>query len=390
MEQAGIGGSRGGRRPVLFQLSRTHFFALSVDIGVSETVALAVDLSGSVCARLTAPTPKGVAAEGTPSLSVPREAAGQGPGGLGPRQAVQLAVDLLGRLRAQLPPQAVTLGVVVTVPGPVDYETGTVLFSPNLPGWEGVPLRPWLRDALGLPCWIENDANAAAWAERWLGVGRETDNLLFVLVDAGVGSGLVADGELYRGARGTAGELGHITVDMEGPRCNCGNYGCLEAVAAPIGLVPQAVREIRKGHPSRMAEIVQGRLEAIDPDVLLAAAVQRDPLAVSLLQKAGRYIGIGVAAMINLFNPELIVIGGRFPTAFPDLFPAIAATAQARAFQALAGGAKIVPSSLGPDAVALGGAALVLRRFFQQAPGSTGGAGLDGSAALADKATPFH
>ena len=350
IERVGLGDSRGGRRPLLLRLRSDHHYVLSVDIGVTDITAIATNLAGEIRARQS--TPRGSASS---HLSDSQSES---------RATIEQAAQIALALRAQLPVPHDIIGASVTVPGPVRQSDGVVLLSPNLPGWTLVPVRRLFEEASGFSCLLENDANAAAWAEKWLGVATKAHHVIFILVETGIGSGLVANGQIYRGQDGTSGEIGHITVDMEGPRCNCGNFGCLETVASPARLARLAAHEIRKGHPSSMVTMTNGDLDAIDTRILLEAARGNDPLAVSLLQRSGRYIGIGAAALINLFNPDLIVVGGSVIEQYPDILETIRVTAYARAFHAVAGQVRIIRSQLGSLAVPLGGASLVLEQFF--------------------------
>lgn len=207
------------------------------------------------------------------------------------------------------------------------------------------------------------------WAlgEKWYGQGRDAAHFVCVNVGHGIGAGLVLGGVLYHGASGGAGEFGHITVDPEGPRCNCGNRGCLEVMAAGPALLRRVEEALRAGRPSVLRSLWEaGRL--IDGEPITAAAREGDAVAREVLVETGRYLGIGLAGLINLFNPELIIIGGGVAKAWDVLSPPLLATVRERALEPLARRVRIVPSAL-EEATAVGAATMFLAPMFTLAVG---------------------
>lgn len=196
----------------------------------------------------------------------------------------------------------------LAVPGNILASENKVLFSPNLHAIEGMDLKEELEGRTGLPVTVENDANAAAWGEFRFGAGSEVDHLVFITVGTGVGGGVVVNGRLLKGAQGAAGELGHTTLYATGPRCNCGNRGCLEILASGTAIRRRA-REVAAERPDSALGHLASERDILGEDVTRLAE-ERDEVAISVLKEAGRWLGIGLAAFVNIFNPEVIAIGG--------------------------------------------------------------------------------
>jgi glucokinase len=199
-------------------------------------------------------------------------------------------------------------GVCLAVPGSILAVENKVIDSPNLHAIEGVPLKDEIEDRTGLQVTVENDANAAAWGEFRFGAGSEVDHLVFLTLGTGVGGGVISHGVLLRGAQGAGGELGHVTIQATGPRCNCGNHGCLEALASGTAIGRRA-REVA----SEKSNSALGRL-AIERKVLgedvTELARKGDEAALTVLEEAGTWLGIGVASFVNIFNPQVVAVGG--------------------------------------------------------------------------------
>ena len=189
--------------------------------------------------------------------------------------------------------------------GPVQAEEGRVVLSHHVPGWEGFPLKEWLEERFGAPAVVENDANSGALGEWAFGSGRGTRSFLYVTVSTGIGGGWILNGEIYRGADGLAGEIGHLTVDPEGPVCTCGRRGCLEAIASGPAIARQARELLATGESS----VLRGLSELTAREVAQAAAAG-DPVAEKVLRGAAQALGLALAQAITLMNPERIAVGG--------------------------------------------------------------------------------
>jgi glucokinase len=197
----------------------------------------------------------------------------------------------------------------IASPGWVDSEAGVVPAAPQLIGWRDVPIVQLLHDRLGIPVRLENDANAAALGENVFGAGRGARHMLYITVSTGVGGGIIAGGELYGGARGSAGEIGHTVIDPGGPLCGCGNHGCLEAVASGSGIARRAEAAAGRGDSEALAAYLEreGRISA---RMAAEAAKAGDAASIALFDDAGRYLGIALANAVNLLSPEAIILGG--------------------------------------------------------------------------------
>ena len=256
------------------------------------------------------------------------------------------------------------IGIGVAAAGILDTNRGIVTTSPNLPNWRNVPLRDILADKLGVVTYMINDASAAALGEHRFGAGKGFDNIVYLTVSTGIGGGIVINGELYSGADGCAGELGHMTVEADGPRCHCGNFGCLEALASGWAVAKAAIKCINDGEKSSIVELVDGRLENITAETVAMAARRGDRMAADIVAEAAKYLGIGLANLVNIFNPELIVISGGLSKMGDMLLKPARKVLKERAFQLPADTVRVVRSRLGSNAGIIGAAAYV---FAQRA-----------------------
>jgi predicted NBD/HSP70 family sugar kinase len=243
-------------------------------------------------------------------------------------------------------PRERVLGVGMGVPGPI-HRAGTIGSAAILPGWTGVPVAERMSERLGLPVWVENDANLGALAEHIWGAGDGCACLVYLKCSAGIGAGFVLNGQIYKGAGGTAGEIGHATVDETGDICRCGNRGCLETYAGATAIARLLTRSL--GQP-------------VDPDTAVQRATDGDLTARRAFVDAGRHIGVVLADVCNLLNPERIVVGGGMGNAIGDLLlDPMREAVQLRAIASAADDVEVVPSGLGERAELLGAVALVLR-----------------------------
>lgn len=253
------------------------------------------------------------------------------------------------------------LGVGIGSPGPLDRETGVVIFTPNL-GWRDFPLRDRVQEAVQLPATLDNDANCATLGEWWIGAARGARHVVGLTLGTGIGGGLILDGRLYHGASDVAGELGHMTIDSTGRRCGCGNYGCLEAYASGPAIAERAREALAGGEPSRLPELVEGDLARLTAAQVYAAAHQGDPLAVQVVRDTARFLGTGVANLLNAFNPEVVVLAGGVAQAGDALFEPMRAEVRRRAFKPAVDACRIVPGVLQGTAGVVGAVATFAQR----------------------------
>ncbi len=256
---------------------------------------------------------------------------------------VAMARESIDRL-AGLDPDAAILGLGVGAPGPLDTARGVVLLTPNL-GWVDMPLRDRLAEALGLDAVLDNDANCAVLGECWVGAARGARHAIGMTIGTGIGGGLVLDGRLHHGASDCAGEIGHMTIDMDGRRCGCGNYGCLEAYASGPAIAMRAIEEIRIGTASRLPEIAGG-VEAITAQTVFEGAKAGDEVALEVVRDTAHYLGAGIANLLNIFNPDLVVIAGGVTQAGDLLFEPLRREVVRRAFRPAVDACRIVPGTL--------------------------------------------
>lgn len=251
-------------------------------------------------------------------------------------------------------------GVGIGSPGPLDRATGTVINTPNL-GWRNFPLRDLISNALHLPATLDNDANCAGYGEWWLGAGRGTRSLVGLTLGTGIGGGIVLNGEIYHGCSDAAGEIGHMTIEANGRRCKCGNYGCLEQYASGPAIAQRAVEGIEAGAESLLTDLVHGRLEDITAATVYEATVQGDPYANEVMKDTAKFLGAGVASIINILNPQMVVIAGGVTRAGEHLFEPLRAEVRRRAFKSAQECCRIVSAEL-PGTAGVVGAAAVFKR----------------------------
>lgn len=247
-------------------------------------------------------------------------------------------------------------GVCLAVPGNILAAENRVIFSPNLHAIEGIPLKDELEPEIGLPLTVENDANAAAWGEFRFGAGSDVDHLVFVTLGTGIGGGVITHGILMRGAQGAGGELGHTTIQATGPRCSCGNHGCLEVMASGSAIRRRA-REVAIEKPGSALDRLASEREILGEDVTRLAR-DGDEAALSVLEEAGTWLGIGLAGFVNVFNPEVVAIGGGVVAAGDLILNAARREIHLRARSPARDLAEVRVATLGPKSGVLGAAAL--------------------------------
>jgi N-acetylglucosamine repressor len=318
--ETGKSDSTGGRPAVLVSLNPEYSRSIGIKVERARVLAAAVDLTGAIRDRAD------ISFETPPS----------------PAEVIASIAKLVEKLSFER-----ILGIGISISGFVDPATGMDLYSPIL-GWRNVPLRDPISQRTGLPVWIENDVNALALAERWYGAGRNYNHFICITVGEGIGAGVVIGGEIYRGAFGGAGELGHITINPDGPVCRCQERGCLEVYASDYFLNEEASR---LGFPD-----IQG---------LIDAARNGDADAKVAFARMGRYLGFGAKNLVNLLNPEAIILGGERMDASDLFLSAIEDEVRRHSFPSEADRLQIVPTELGADGFLIGSATLVAADFFR-------------------------
>lgn len=277
-------------------------------------------------------------------------------------EGVEAVVDeIVAGVESALAAAGKTLGDVSAAgagaPGPMDWRTGVVFAPPNLAGWKDVPLGALLRERLGVPCFVDNDANLACYGEFKSGAGRGVETMCLLTLGTGVGGGIVVFGRLLRGIDGTAAEIGHLKVARDGRACGCGGSGCLEA----YGSVSAMLRTVQEGIDAGRETSLSGR--ELTGEIVSEAAENGDVFAREVLEDTGRWLGLAVASLVNLLNPERVVLTGGMANAGDLLFDPIRRTVDEEAFEVPARRVRIVPGELGGNAGVLGAAAIALDRI---------------------------
>lgn len=334
--------SRGGRPPTLVSFNVQAGCVIGVNVGYTISVAVLTNLGGEVLAKVSRDT--GPDRE-WPSVRRLIE------------RLVAEVIDAAGVDRTRV------WGVGVGVAGWVDNENGISVFSPNF-GWRHVLVRAELMDRLGLPVWVENDARLATLGEWRHGAGRGTTDFACILVGSAIGAGFIIAGRLYEGAHGTAGEIGHTVIDPDGPRCTCGKYGCLEALASGRAIAAAAISELRRGRTSTLWNAVHGEVDLVTASRVGQHARSGDPLSIEVLERAGRYLGSALAIMVNVANPERIAVGGGVSGSGDLIMGPLHESFRRQAVGYSGEQTRIVLAELGKAAGPLGAAELVIGKLL--------------------------
>jgi len=329
------------------QPDRNAPYLLGHDIGGTKLAVTVADRNGKILRKIRRPT----------------EAE------RGPQAVVASLVDMSreAMARAGLSP-AELAGVGVSCGGPLDTETGVVYAPPNLPGWDEVPLKAWLESALSLPVFVENDANASALAEWSFGAGRGCRHMVYMTMSTGIGGGIILDGRLYRGPNDTAGEVGHMTIVENGPACGCGKRGCLEALCSGPSIARRAREKAQAASGSLMVGLAGGDPACITAETVMDAARQDDPAAREIVDETARYMAVGLGNIVNILNPEVIVIGTILVKAQDLLLEPIRAYLRRETWPRVYDTVRVLPAGLGDEVGDL--AAIAVIRQAVQSEGS--------------------
>ncbi len=278
----------------------------------------------------------------------------------GPDAVVDRIVRLAKASMASVPGKTIA-GVGIGSPGPLNTKTGIVLLTPNL-GWVNMPLRDRVSTALALPATLDNDANCAVFGEWWRGAARGASHVVGLTIGTGIGGGIVLNGDVYRGASDIAGEVGHMTIDSTGRLCKCGNYGCLEAYASGPAIAARATEGIVAGADSSLPSYVNNDLTKITAQVVYEAAHDGDEFALEVVRDTAKFLGAGIGSLINIFNPQVVVICGGVTLAGDKLFVPLRGEVKRRAFKPAVDVCRILPGEL-PGTAGVYGAAAVFAKM---------------------------
>ncbi|WP_405086114.1 ROK family protein [Microbispora sp. NBC_01389] len=342
VESGGLAASRGGRRSGIVRLSSDLRF-VGVDIGATSIDVGLTNGELEVLGHLSKPADV-------------RE---------GPEAVLDQTMELVGKLLTgeTAETHGAIHGIGLGVPGPVSFRDRTPVSPPIMPGWDRFPVRESLTREFGCPVLVDNDVNIMALGELHAGLARSVDDFLLVKIGTGIGCGIVVDGEIYRGVTGSAGDIGHIRVDEDGPLCTCGNTGCLEAYFGGAALARDALAAARSGESAFLADRLahEGALTAEDVG---AAAGSGDAAAVRMVREGGRHVGLVLASLVSFFNPGLVIIGGGVAGLGHALLAEVRSVVYQRSLPLATGNLPIVLSELGGTAGIVGAARLISDHLF--------------------------
>ena len=312
---------------------------LAIDIGGTKMAMAIISEKGNMIARQTQPTLAS----------------------LGPQAVIERLFSSIDRFlrESRLSPNQLS-AISLATAGVIDIRKNLVTASPNLPGWHNVALRSLVAEKYRRATYLINDADAAALGEHRFGAGRRLNSLILLTLGTGIGGGIIIDGKLYLGSTGSAAEIGHMVIKADGPVCSCGRNGCLEALASGSAIAREAISRLRLGEPSALIKMADGKMENITAATVNLAAKNGDALAREVIAQAAYYLGVGVVNLVNIFNPEMVIIGGSVADMGDLLLQPVRQMVAERAFPLYAQTVRIAPARLGNDA-GLFGAAIYAR-----------------------------
>lgn len=343
VQDVGKGESSGGKRPELLELVPDSKYIIGVGVGRSKTNVLMMNLAGEVFIREIMET----GGTAVPEVWISRLI-----------QVIENVIRESGLSRKQI------LGMGIGMPGILDEKSGKVLFSPDFK-WENVDMLTPIRERFKMDITIENANRALAMGEYYFGAGVDSRNFLVVNLGHGIGSAIMREGEFYRGSSGSSGEIGHIILEKNGPKCNCGNLGCLEAIASGNAIARDAKIAVLEGNATKIMELVNEDINRIEAKTVFEAARLGNRLAIQITERAMQYIGIGLANYINLLDPDLIILFGGLTNAGDIFLKKVKEVLRERQMKFAGRQVKLVISQMGENGTAVGSASLVLKKFIK-------------------------
>ncbi len=342
VHEIGYGEQTVGRRPMMLSFTDTSHFLIGVNISRTDLSIALFDMMLHVQNLLVCPVTTRLGSSAADTLIH-----------LIRQTIVESGIDL-----------ARILAIGITSPGPLSVEEGVIFAPPDFGEWSHLPLGKLVKQAFNLPVWLENDANANALAEHWMGAGRPYNNFVYVENHSGLGSGIILDGRLFTGS-GIASELGHTSIDRNGPRCPCGNYGCVELYSSGPAIIRQVQEAHAAGADTMLTTAAGPRLAGLTFDHVIEAAQQGDPLACDVLRDASRALGLGLVNAINLIDPEAIIVGHKLKAAGEIALGPLREVIQQQAVPQAAARLNVVPGELPEPAAVTGAACRALSGLLQ-------------------------
>jgi N-acetylglucosamine repressor len=344
IKESGYKSSGVGRPKQLLEINGKYGFHIGIELGITHITGVVLDSKGSIVA------------ENNIDLRYTMK----------PEILLKMTKTLMHSLIKQSQLELSSFhGVGFAIPGFIDRESGTSILSENIPGWVNIPVKEFLMDELDLPFYIEDSSRTMALAEYFFGAGNNIEDFIVFDLGFGIGCGIIIGGNLYMGSNFKSGEIGHTIVNPNGPKCICGHSGCIESLASGHAIARNAINGLQKQSDSLLPSFTNGNINAITAKDVVLAAELGDKFSSELIKDAGKYLGIGIANALNFFNPSVIILGGSLVASGNILFDTIGKTIKKNSMQDIYNDVKILKSSLGHRASALGAAALSFQQLVR-------------------------
>ena len=334
------GASTGGRPPRLLELKAGSYYSIGVDFDVDCLNIVLIDITGDIIYQNSSKVTDGNSPEKIFEM------------------IDYLSYSAIGKC---ISTKQKLLGIGVSIPGLIDRKNVEVIMVPNL-GWRNINIKSYMQKYKDVPLYLENESMASAICENWIGNCRGVENFICINIKSGIGSGIFINGGPYYGEGGTAGEIGHITVDEDGPKCGCGNFGCLETMASAGYIVKKAKKMVRQGMSSKLINVED--IDNVSIDDIVKAARGGDEALIGILKDSGRYLGIAIATIVNMLNPQKIVIGKEFIKYADIVLDTIKSVIVSKALKSPTSNLEIVASEIGERSSTIGAALLPVKELF--------------------------
>ena len=339
--ETGYAESKGGRKAVLLELIAESVLTIGIDIEIDEIAAVVIDLDGNTLLD------KQTVLKG----KIDKE------------YILTKVKEIITFLLSDQSYSKKIIGIGIGMHGLVDSENGVSIFPPAF-GWTDFPLASIISEEYALPVSLENNVRALTLAEKWFGLAKNLNNFICLKLGTGIGSGIYINDNIYRGSSNSAGEIGHTMVDENGPLCTCGNYGCLESMASIPAIIKRTAKALKQGAASEINSLIDNKIEELNLQIIIQAAKQGDHLSRQILQEVGHYLGISISSLVNILNPEAVIISGELVRAGDFFMASLKSTLENRALTYPAKHFRIINSNLGKNGVAIGAATLILESVF--------------------------
>ena len=340
---SGVDDSTGGRKPKLYQINKKFGYVIGLDIGGENIRVVITDILGNIISSLR----DKINSEKSEEEIISK---------------ILSMVDSL-IIKSKISKEKI-LGIGMSISGIINTESGYIIFCPNIEGFKDFPVKKIMEEKTKMKVFIDDSVRCMAIAEKRYGIAKSYNNFIFISLGKGIGIGVFIDGKIYRGSMGLAGELGHITVSENGPICNCGNRGCLEAIASSDGIIRRVTEGMKKGIVTSLSSAINNNFDNLTVEIIAKAAKDGDKFAYYIINRTGEYIGIAIAAALNLFGSDLIVLGGGVSKCGDILLSAIKRTVKTRALDVISKKVKIIKTQLDDNNAALGAATNLIDMLF--------------------------